>query len=702
MVHLGIQAPIWGFFTMTVSGTVVFQDDFSNNGPLDDTKWDFNRWQPGVNNPSYLGQTQMRQALPEAYAGIANITLNTFIAGNAPGLPNSFDGSEAITRDSWVPDATGGVSFEGMYRFQPQQGGLVAGFFTYQTFPPQADRNIHDELDFEIFTSARDYVSTNPYAQDPQGPGHPKLIPMPGGVADWHTYRIEWLADAVLWYIDGEMVRSDMEHVPQFKQEFHINLWAPPTSGVYGDLPGLIDVKFSDPTMQPAETVGQNKTYTFEVTSIVVERLKSQTGTDQVDELNGTEGNDALSGRGNGDVLWGMGGDDVLIGGTGIDGIDGGAGIDTAIYSGPRSRYDVSFIPVGNGSSGVTVITDKSTAANSDGKDFLSTVEFVSFSDGRYAVGPGGVLTQVTPSVSAGTEGSELVVHSDAYALRPNQTLTISVAASVLVNDDSDTELVAAVVTGPSHGQLQLKADGSFAYTPTTDYSGHDSFTYQATSADGQVGQADVTLYIAPVTAGATPTLALSSLAPEEQIATLYAGLLGRAADLHGFQFWVNEFYTGLFSQGASAAIHNIAGAIGGSAEAKAHFALLASPQGATDAQIGAFVDAVYHNLFDRGVDTAGQAYWTGQIRQAVTAGQSVGSKVADIISGAQDSAAGHDITALMNKVSVSLAYVNDQFVNDTHLGDAASATALLQGVTAAPETVLAGIKQAEALVFAP
>lgn len=685
---------------MTIDGSIVFQDDFSVNGTLDDTKWDFNRWQP-ANNPSYLGQTQMRQELPKAYNGIANITLDTFVAGNAPGQPNSFLGSEAITRDSWVPDATGGVSFEGVYRFQPQQGGLVAGFFTYQTFPPQADRNIHDELDFEIFTSARDYVSTNPYAQDPQGPGHPKLIPMPGGVADFHTYRIEWLADAVLWYVDGQMVRSDMEHVPQFKQEFHINLWAPPTSGVYGDLPGLIDVKFSDPTMQPAATAAENKTYNFEVSSIVVQRLASQTGTDQLDEMNGTEGNDALSGRGGGDDLWGMGGDDILIGGTGIDGLDGGAGDDTAIYSGPRSRYDVSFIPVHDGSSqGVTVITDKSTGAMSDGQDFLSTVEFVSFSDGLYAVGLGGVLTLIPPGVSAGAAGSELVVHADAYVVRPNQALTTSAAASVLVNDDSDTELLAAVVTGPSHGELQLKADGSFTYTPTTGYSGHDNFTYQATSAEGQVGQGEVTLYIAPVTAGATPTLALSSLAAEEQIATLYIGLLGRAADLHGFQFWINEYHTGLFTQGASAALRNIAGAIGGSAEAKAHFALLDHPQGATDAQIGAFIDAVYRNLFDRGADTGGQAYWTGQIRQAVTAGQSVGSKVVDIIGGAQDSVASHDITVLMNKVSVSLTYVNDQFVNDTPLGDIASAAALLQGVTAAPETVLTGIKQAEALVF--
>jgi len=62
--------------------TVLFQDDFSTNGPLNSANWDFNHWEP-QNNPSYLGLTQMRQSLPIAENGMARIQLDTWLDGNA-------------------------------------------------------------------------------------------------------------------------------------------------------------------------------------------------------------------------------------------------------------------------------------------------------------------------------------------------------------------------------------------------------------------------------------------------------------------------------------------------------------------------------------------------------------------------------------------------------------------------------------------
>ena len=35
-------------------------------------------------------------------------------------------------------------------------------------------------------------------------------------------------------------------------------------------------------------------------------------------------------------------------------------------------------------------------------------------------------------------------------------------------------------LTAPAHGSLSLASDGSFTYTPDTDYRGPDSFTYKA------------------------------------------------------------------------------------------------------------------------------------------------------------------------------------------------------------------------------
>jgi VCBS repeat-containing protein len=79
------------------------------------------------------------------------------------------------------------------------------------------------------------------------------------------------------------------------------------------------------------------------------------------------------------------------------------------------------------------------------------------------------------------------VAHDDAYAVDENHTLTVAPTASVLLNDsdpDGDS-LTAVLATGPAHGTLTLNADGSFAYTPNTNYFGPDSFTYRAQDSGG-------------------------------------------------------------------------------------------------------------------------------------------------------------------------------------------------------------------------
>ena len=74
--------------------------------------------------------------------------------------PNSYYGSEAITKQAWDVSA-GGLGFEGKFRFEGAQGGMIAGFFTYEQFPTGAVREPHDEIDFEIITTQMQKISTN-------------------------------------------------------------------------------------------------------------------------------------------------------------------------------------------------------------------------------------------------------------------------------------------------------------------------------------------------------------------------------------------------------------------------------------------------------------------------------------------------------------------------------------------------------------
>ncbi len=101
----------------------------------------------------------------------------------------------------------------------------------------------------------------------------------------------------------------------------------------------------------------------------------------------------------------------------------------------------------------------------------------------------------------------------DSYSVAKDSTLTVNVAVGVLANDsDPDGDAVAAVlVAGPSQGSLTLNADGSFSYTPDTEFTGDDSFTYKAN--DGTVDSGVATVSIV-VTAGTNnvPTITSSAV----------------------------------------------------------------------------------------------------------------------------------------------------------------------------------------------
>lgn len=92
------------------------------------------------------------------------------------------------------------------------------------------------------------------------------------------------------------------------------------------------------------------------------------------------------------------------------------------------------------------------------------------------------------------------VANNDMYSAVEDTALTRS-APGVLAND-SDIEgnpLTAAIAAGPAHGSLVLNSDGSFTYTPNSDFAGTDWFTYVANDANTDSADATVTITVTPV-----------------------------------------------------------------------------------------------------------------------------------------------------------------------------------------------------------
>ncbi len=83
----------------------------------------------------------------------------------------------------------------------------------------------------------------------------------------------------------------------------------------------------------------------------------------------------------------------------------------------------------------------------------------------------------------------------DAYLVTPPGPYE---GASVLGNDQG-VGLTAQRLTGPSHGTLEFRPDGTFTYTPDIGFSGEDTFLYRAQMGTLQSAVAPVVLNVAPV-----------------------------------------------------------------------------------------------------------------------------------------------------------------------------------------------------------
>jgi Ca2+-binding RTX toxin-like protein len=149
-------------------------------------------------------------------------------------------------------------------------------------------------------------------------------------------------------------------------------------------------------------------------------------GADAPDALAGGRGKDVLRGMGGKDQLDGGEGDDLLFGGLGDDRLIGGAGHDIAQFSGLRSQYKVEYS-----------IMRVLVVSGPDGKDVLTDIEALQFSEGVFPIAYSGAApefkvntntagSQISPSVTAMADGGWLVswTSQDPQYRSPSQIYT--------------------------------------------------------------------------------------------------------------------------------------------------------------------------------------------------------------------------------------------------------------------------------------
>jgi DNA/RNA endonuclease G (NUC1) len=225
---------------------------------------------------------------------------------------------------------------------------------------------------------------------------------------------------------------------------------------------------------------------------------------------------------------------------------DGNGGTDTAtvtvtvtnVEDAPDAVNDLSTIAEDSGANGIDV---RANDTDLDG-DTLTVTAVTQGAHGTAAITGGGTGVSYTPAanffgsdsftytINDGQGGSDTatvnvtitnvndapVAIGESYVTNSNTTL--NVAAPGVLSNDSDIDgpsLSAQLVSNVSHGTLSLQSNGSFSYTPSLDFEGSDSFTYQAY--DGLAASNVVTVNItindtvAPVLTSAVAVSLISS-----------------------------------------------------------------------------------------------------------------------------------------------------------------------------------------------
>lgn len=220
------------------------------------------------------------------------------------------------------------------------------------------------------------------------------------------------------------------------------------------------------------------------------------------------------------------------------------------------------------------------------------------------------------------------------YSFEINSTLTVT-DPGVVTNDvdvDGDT-LTAILFDVPAHGKLQLGANGGFTYVPDLNFRGIDRFSYKVEDGSVRSNSATVTLtsfdyrWVERVykeimlrNAGESEVLFwvgnLEKGMSRQQVAEffvasverrsriinqLYNDYLGRNVDGAGLKYWLGVW-------AANRGPERVQAGIIGTLE---YFVR----SGATQANPGPWVQALYQNILNRSASASDVAYWVGVLR---------------------------------------------------------------------------------------
>ena len=190
--------------------------------------------------------------------------------------------------------------------------------------------------------------------------------------------------------------------------------------------------------------------------------------------------------------------------GTGVGGANGGGGGGLGFGGGGASSGGGGGggYGGGGGASGFAIGPEPgSPGGGGGGSSFVTAAGTIVASGASGRIDGGHVTISYDPLTDSCSSASTPVAANDADST--TEDISLDVAAPGVLGNDRDPDggvLSAVLVSGPGHGTVVLRSDGSFTYTPAADYNGADSFTYRASDGINESNVATVSLTVTPVT----------------------------------------------------------------------------------------------------------------------------------------------------------------------------------------------------------
>jgi beta-glucanase (GH16 family) len=246
---------------------------FSDGPDVDRTVWTSPQWISANDNPSFFGQTAIRNQPDFGYPfgcvpvknGHAQLVLSTW---NPLGSGVSFLGSQISTIEKWGLASYDGAAFEARVRCPAgMPGGAVTSLFSYNllsTTPFQ-----HDEIDFEFASNfwqgANEAINTNVYFLNNTN-GIDQVVSSSADFSQPIDLLIHWTAEKISWYMNGTLMRTETQ-VPPGDMSLTLNFWVPASSWSWAynanllpsGAPGtqwIYEVEYANVYYQPKQQAG--------------------------------------------------------------------------------------------------------------------------------------------------------------------------------------------------------------------------------------------------------------------------------------------------------------------------------------------------------------------------------------------------------------------------------------------------------------